>query len=107
MEFLLLTVVPMRVVLIPLGLSKKSIGIPEEITKITGITQEMVQGKLIDPADVEKFAADADLIIAHNAGFDRKFLEKFAPAFERKPWACSMAQIPWKEEGLMEPGFHT
>lgn len=82
------------------ALREASDAIPEEITKITGITQEMVQGKHIDPADVERFVADADLIIAHNAGFDRKFLEKFAPAFERKPWACSMAQIPWKEEGF-------
>ena len=82
------------------ALREPSDAIPEEITKITGITQEMVKGKHIDPADVERFAADADLIIAHNAGFDRKFLEKFAPAFERKPWACSMAQIPWKEEGF-------
>lgn len=82
------------------ALREASETIPEEITKITGITQGMVQGKHINPADVERFAADADLIIAHNAGFDRKFLENFAPAFERKPWACSMAQIPWKEEGF-------
>ncbi|MBL4795979.1 MAG: 3'-5' exonuclease [Oleispira sp.] len=82
------------------ALREPSESIPEDITKITGITQDMVRGKHIDPADVERFAENADLIIAHNAGFDRKFLERFAPQFARKPWACSMSQIPWKEEGF-------
>ena len=74
-------------------LREPSDSIPEEITKITGITQDMVLGKHIDPAHVEVFAENADLIVAHNAGFDRKFLEKFAPQFALKPWACSMSQI--------------
>lgn len=74
--------------------------ISEEITKITNITNEMVQGKTIDPNEVFDFVRQAGLIIAHNASFDRVFLEKFAPDFAEKPWACSMSQIPWKEEGF-------
>lgn len=74
--------------------------ISEEITKITNITNEMVQGKTIDPDEVFEFVKQAGLIIAHNASFDRVFLEKFSPQFADKPWACSMSQIPWKEEGF-------
>ena len=74
--------------------------ISEEITNITGITNEMLHGQKIDPSEVFDFTADAGLIIAHNAGFDRVFMEKFCSQFETKPWACSMAEVPWKEEGF-------
>jgi len=60
----------------------------------------MVAGKSIDrDADVG-FIESADLIIAHNASFDRRFLERFCPAFAHKPWACSNSQIDWKGEGF-------
>jgi DNA polymerase III subunit epsilon len=74
--------------------------IPEEIVQITGITDEIVRGQKIDEAQVAKFVESADIIIAHNAGFDRKFAERRFPIFKEKPWACSMTQIPWKEEGF-------
>jgi len=81
-------------------LKEPSEPISEEITRITNITNEMVQSKTIDPKEVFDFVKQAGLIIAHNAAFDRVFMEKFAPAFADKPWACSMSQIPWKEEGF-------
>ena len=37
-------------------------------------------------------------VIAHNAGFDRKFAEKAFDVFATKTWACSMTQVPWTEE---------
>lgn len=74
--------------------------VPAEITNLTGITNEMVAGKTIDPTEVAAFAVPADLVIAHNAGFDRPFAERFCAAFVLKPWACSMSQVPWAEEGL-------
>ena len=72
--------------------------IPEEITRITGITDDMVRGKTINTARVEEIAAHAALIIAHNANFDRKFAERMFEVFSTKAWACSMTQIPWKQE---------
>jgi DNA polymerase III subunit epsilon len=72
--------------------------IPEEITRITGITDEMVRGKTINAERVAEMAAPAALIIAHNANFDRKFAEKAFEIFSTKAWACSMTQIPWKQE---------
>jgi len=74
--------------------------ISAEITAITGITQEMVRGHELDSHAVEAFMESADLIIAHNAGFDRRFLENFSPAFEMKPWACSIQQVDWRGEGF-------
>ena len=74
--------------------------ISAEITAITGITPEMVAGHELDSHAVEAFVESADLIVAHNAGFDRRFLENFSPGFEVKPWACSIQQVDWRSEGF-------
>jgi DNA polymerase-3 subunit epsilon len=74
--------------------------IPPEITLLTGITDEMVAGHTISVEEVAAFIEPAVLIIAHNAGFDRLFAERFCEAFTFKSWACSVSQIPWKEEGF-------
>ena len=74
--------------------------IPAEITTITGITQEMVTGQEFDSEAIEAFIENADLIVAHNASFDRRFLENYSPAFEMKPWACSIQQVDWRSEGF-------
>lgn len=74
--------------------------ITPEITKLTGITNEMVAGKQIDPDEVGRFAVLHGLVVAHNAAFDRPFFEALCPEFVRHPWACSMAQVPWEECGF-------
>jgi DNA polymerase-3 subunit epsilon len=60
----------------------------------------MVAGQVIDPAEVEAFAQEAVLVVAHNAGFDRRFLERLCDVFSQKAWACSQSQINWAGEGL-------
>jgi DNA polymerase III subunit epsilon len=74
--------------------------IPPEITKITGITDEMVTGHRIDDRAVNDLLGRVVLVIAHNADFDRRFLERRLPAFATKHWACSRADIDWKAEGI-------
>ena len=74
--------------------------ISNEITKITGITSKMVEGQTIDTLRMRELVSQAALIVAHNANFDRKFAEAEFDFFAAKPWACSMSQIPWRDEGL-------
>ena len=74
--------------------------IPAEITILTGITNEMVAGKRIDAAAVASFVADTNIVIAHNAIFDRKFAERYWPEFEHKSWACSVTEIDWRAHGF-------
>ena len=74
--------------------------ISAEITRITGITNEMVAGKSIDPAKVAAFIEPAVIVAAHNASFDRRFTERFCEAFKHKGWACSMSQVNWAGEGF-------
>ena len=73
--------------------------IPAQITEITGIDDNMVKGLRIDESAVTALVAQADLIVAHNAGFDRPFVEARFPVFAAKAWACSFMGIDWKKEG--------
>lgn len=81
-------------------LREPSTPIPPTIAALTGITDTMVAGQRIDPEEVTQFALSAAVIIAHNAAFDRKFLERFCPSFSFKPWACSMSEVDWAGEGF-------
>lgn len=74
--------------------------ISPEITRITGITDAMVAGQALDLDAVAAFVAPADLIIAHNARFDRPFCERFLPGLDIKPWACSVAELSWTGFGF-------
>jgi DNA polymerase-3 subunit epsilon len=70
------------------------------ITRITGITDQMVAGQAIDPAAVGEMLNGAALVIAHNARFDRPFVESLHPDFQDIAWACSIADVNWNEEGF-------
>ena len=74
--------------------------IPEESTRVHHITDDMVAGKRIDDAEIESLMASVSLVVAHNAGFDRLFVEERFPVFATKAWACSFRQISWSEEGM-------
>lgn len=74
--------------------------IPEESTRIHHITDEMVAGRRINAAEVDSLMSGVSLVIAHNASFDRVFVEDRLPFFATKAWACSFRQIPWSEEGI-------
>jgi DNA polymerase-3 subunit epsilon len=72
--------------------------LPEEIKEITGITDEMVAGQAFDDNLVNRIAQKANLVIAHNAAFDRKFVEERFPVFAGLPWACTVSQLDWRAE---------
>lgn len=74
--------------------------IPPESTRVHHIKDEMVAGKRINDVEVEALLANVALVVAHNAGFDRVFVEERFPVFATKAWACSFRQIPWSEEGI-------
>ncbi len=81
------------------GLEDPGRPLPQEVVDITGITDADVRGRRFDDAAVAGALAAADLVIAHNAAFDRPFLERRFPAFAAKPWACSQRDVPWRDLG--------
>ncbi len=82
------------------GLEDPGIPIPPESTAIHGITDEMVAGQRLDESAIAAVVDGASLVIAHNASFDRPFLEERMPLFRALPWACSLEQVPWADEGF-------
>ncbi len=81
-------------------LEDPGIPIPPEITRLTGITDQMVARHRIDEDAVEGLLGKVVLVIAHHAAFDRAFLEQRLPAFTTKHWACSLSDIDWRAEGI-------
>jgi DNA polymerase-3 subunit epsilon len=82
------------------GLEDPGVPIPPESTAIHGITDAMVAGQRFDEAEIARLLDGVAVVIAHNAGFDRKFLEPRLPVFAALPWACSWQEVPWSEAGI-------
>src|SRR3954470_8914646 len=80
--------------------NEPSDSIPQAIVDLTGISDAMVAGHRIDEAAVSAFVADAMIVIAHNAGFDRKFAERYWPVFQHKAWGCSASEVDWRRHGF-------
>jgi DNA polymerase-3 subunit epsilon len=85
-------------------------------TQKNHITYGMVAGKELDCERVEGILDQADLIVAHNAPFDKRFVGKLFPRANAKTWLCSMNGIDWMSHGmtsksldhlLPQHGFHS
>ena len=81
-------------------LEQPEFGVPEEVTELTGLTDAMVAGQKIDDDEVAAVLADVDLIVAHNAAYDRPIFERRFPSLFGRAWACSMTSIDWSRRGL-------
>lgn len=82
------------------GLEDPGRPIPPESTAIHHITDDMVRGQRLDEAAIARLLEGVGVVIAHNAGFDRPFVERRLPAFAALPWGCSLREVPWDALGL-------
>jgi hypothetical protein len=85
------------------GLQQPSISIPPEITRLTGITDDMVAGQSIDMPALQALIEPADLVIAHNAGFDRPFCEAFPICFPARPGLAPTPRSTGRRGGMKAP----
>ena len=74
--------------------------IPQGVIRVHGITDEMVRGKTLDYNKMESIFARAEFVVAHNASFDKSFLECLLPMSMDRPWKCSCYGIKWVKHGL-------
>ncbi len=95
--------------------------LPPKITQLTGLTNKMLEGHRIPVETVTTFIKRAQVVIAHNAGFDRLFCERLLPGISHLPWCCSMRDVDWQsfgfdgaklghllmQTGLFAPAAHT
>lgn len=78
------------------ALQDPGIPVSEEVLRITGLTEASLKGQTIDWDIVRGFFQRSALVIAHNADFDRGFLEASGHLAEiALHWACSMRHINW------------
>lgn len=68
--------------------------------RINGIPLETLRGQRLDIDAIDRLTRGADLVIAHNAYFDRAFTTEVVPQLANLPWACSIRNIPWKPLGF-------
>ena len=81
------------------GLREPSVPISSGAAAMHGLTPEALAGRVFDDARVHALLRRAELIIAHNAAFDRGFLTRAYPVAESKPWLCTMRDIDWRRRG--------
>ena len=74
--------------------------IDEGITLINGITDEMVKGKSIDWSTVDAIMQGVDIIVSHNASFDRGFMDRYSTISQNTVWACTIDDIDWLARGF-------
>jgi DNA polymerase-3 subunit epsilon len=70
--------------------------IPAEAIAVHGITDAMVKGHRIDAVRVTAMLERADLVVAHNSGFDKGFVRQVVPQADSLVWGCSCRGIPWR-----------
>lgn len=75
------------------GLREPSVLINPEAQKIHGISMEQLRGKSLDITSLKRIVESVDVLIAHNAQFDRRMLMKLLPGIENEVWGCSMLAL--------------
>lgn len=77
-------------------------GIPisPTITSLTGLTAADLAGQTIDDQLAIEILKTAEIVVAHNAAFDRPFVDQRLPAVSDLRWACSMNEVDWRELGF-------
>ena len=74
--------------------------LPESIARLTGISDPDLKGQRFDDEAIVAMISGADIVIAHNAAFDRPFLDRRFPELDGLRWACSLSQVDWRSLGF-------
>ena len=71
------------------------------ITQITGITDSDLAGQRFDDVAINQCLGWADVLVSHNAAFDRAFLARRFPGRSASHrWGCTVNDIDWRSEGF-------
>lgn len=83
--------------------------IPQEVTDVHGLTNEMISGWNIDIEMVSRMFESADYYVAHHARFDMSFVQKMLAGHQKltglqalsaDQWLCSVMLIDWAGKGF-------
>jgi len=82
------------------GLREPSVPSSKWAKKVHGIEDSELAGRSLDYSQIRSILDRADLIVAHNVGFDRRFVTEILPEAFEKSWYCSMNGIKWRRKGF-------
>ena len=68
---------------------------PPNLEEIIGVTEAAFSGKQLDIAMIHGMLEGCELVIVHNASFDRSFLVPHVSIPDHCTWACSLKDIDW------------
>lgn len=81
------------------GMRQPKAKISKGAQRVHPVPGPRLAGQRLDDERVKSLIAAADLIVAHNASFDRRFMINLYPEISSKPWYCSMYGIGWHSLG--------
>lgn len=77
---------------------------PTPMSSVAMLANHLEDGDLIGRAISEGEATgmllDVDFVVAHDARICRPFVERRLPSGAGRPWACSLSDMDWLEEGF-------
>jgi len=71
-----------------------------EVARLTRLTDADLAGRTIDDRVAVATLRSARCVIAHNASFDRKMVERRLPAAAGLAWACTCREVDWAAGGF-------
>jgi DNA polymerase III epsilon subunit-like protein len=81
------------------GLREPSAPIQKMAQSKHGLQAKDVAGHVLDSNKIKRLFNQADILIAHNASFDRRMLSTLYPEVESARWYCTMNGIDWAANG--------
>ena len=86
--------------------SKPEKELSQEVSELTHITNDMLPKQKLSYDDFKEYLPEKCLVLAHNAGFDRRILERTYPyVLADLHWADSMTEIDWRQKGFNGKGL--
>ena len=86
--------------------SKPEKELSQEVSELTHITNDMLSKQKLSYDDFKEYLPEKCLVVAHNASFDRRILERTYPyVLADLHWADSMTEIDWRKKGFSGKGL--
>lgn len=75
------------------GTQEPNVPISQGAYAVHGLSLEDIRGTTFDLKRLYRIVDSADILLAHNAKFDRRMLAKVVPSVARASWACSIHSL--------------
>lgn len=81
-------------------LEQPSLPLEPKIIQVTGLTDADLTGRRFDDEAITEHISSCDVLVSHNARFDRAFLAARYGELVDKPWGCTAADMDWLAHGI-------